>query len=188
MMFVGCIAVVVAFLLFVYNIFVDNNAGKNSSEILSVLDMESITVNDEYVADYIVNPNMNMPKKVINSKEFVGEIDIPCVNIKLPVMARWSEEDSKTAPCVYNGTPYLNNIIIAGHNYKSQFGPIDNLKSGDKVSFKDMDGNIFNYEVMYTEIIDGHSTDEMLAGEWDLTIFTCNYSGSARITVRCKMV
>jgi len=26
----------------------------------------------------------------------------------------------------------------------------------------------------------------MAAGEWDLTLFTCNYSGQSRVTVRCE--
>ena len=29
------------------------------------------------------------------------------------------------------------------------------------------------------------AVDEMTGGDWDLTLFTCTYSGQARVTVRC---
>ena len=29
------------------------------------------------------------------------------------------------------------------------------------------------------------AVEEMRAGEWDLTLFTCTYDGRARVTVRC---
>lgn len=39
--------------------------------------------------------------------------------------------------------------------------------------------------VSLVEILDETAVEEMTAGEWDLTLFTCNYDGRARITVRC---
>ena len=30
-----------------------------------------------------------------------------------------------------------------------------------------------------------HRVEEMLSEEWDLTLFTCTYSGQTRFTVRC---
>ena len=48
-----------------------------------------------------------------------------------------------------------------------------------------MDGNTFYYEVMYVEILDNNAVEEMSAGQWDLTLFTCTYGGATRITVRC---
>ena len=39
-----------------------------------------------------------------------------------------------------------------------------------------------------TEVIDASGVEQMLSGEWDLSLFTCTTSGSARHTVRCKLV
>lgn len=185
-MMAGLLFVLAALLLTVYNIYSEQKAGNMSAQVLSVLDMENVTADTENVADYIVNPQMSMPKKTVDGKDYVGTVSFPVINITLPVMAQWSSENSKIAPCVYEGTPYKNNMIIAGHNYKTHFGPINNLNPGDSVVFKDMDGNIFNYEVIYTEIIDGSDEEGMKTGDWDMTLFTCTYSGSSRITVRCK--
>lgn len=184
----GVLFVIAAFALAFYNGFSEKKAGQESAEVLSILDMENVTADSENIADYLVDPYMSMVKKEVGGKEYVGEITIPSLDMKLPVIACWSAENSKVAPCVYEGSPYLDNMIIAGHNYKTHFGPIDNLRRGDSVIFKDMDGNIFEYEVIYTEMIDGSDTAAMSDGEWDLTLFTCNYSGTSRITVRCKRV
>lgn len=54
--------------------------------------------------------------------------------------------------------------------------------------FTDMDGNRFVYQVSGTEVIAPDGVEQMVAGEWDLTLFTCTYNGSSRHTVRCTLV
>ena len=56
---------------------------------------------------------------------------------------------------------------------------------GEIITFTDMDGNVFFYEVAEIEILDPYAKEEMLSGEWDLTLFTCTYGGQERVTVRC---
>lgn len=52
-----------------------------------------------------------------------------------------------------------------------------------------MDNNVFEYEVAQIEIIEPTDIEQMTtADDWDLTLFTCNYGGSVRITVRCVLV
>ncbi|MBQ8210357.1 MAG: sortase [Clostridia bacterium] len=185
-MLVGAVCVIAALLWTFYNRYTDNKAGQLSQEVLQQLDIEVSTDTDS-APDYIINPDIFMPIKVIDGYKYVGTVEIPSIDLTLPVMNEWSTDNSKIAPCVYSGTAYKNDLIIAGHNYKKHFGYIDNLSAGDKVVFTDMDGNVFNYNVIYTEIIGGDATEDMLSGEWDLTLFTCNYSGGARITVRCAL-
>lgn len=189
-MVLGILCILAALGLAVFNVFTENKAGKASADVLEKLDMDSITstVPDEFSKpDYVINPDMLMRKKLIDGKAYVGKITVPALDIELPVMAECSKENLKTAPCIYEGTPYKNNLIVAGHNYRSHFGSL-RLTEGDTVIFKDMDGNEFRYEVMYTEIIDESDKQSMSAGEWDLTLFTCTYSRTTRITVRCKMI
>ena len=90
-----------------------------------------------------------------------------------------------TSPCRCKGSAYLNNMILAAHNYTKHFGPIRRLLPGDEVIFTDVDGNIFDYSVAELEQLEGTDVDEMEAGEWDLTLFTCTLGGQYRITVRC---
>lgn len=184
-MLAGGLLILASLVLTLYNIYTENAAGTAANEVLSELDMANIS--DDYSGDYRANPDMQLPVKTIDGKDYVGTVTIPKIDKTLPVIAQWSAANSKIAPCVYTGTPYKNNMIIAGHNYKTHFGPIDNLKKGDAVIFEDIDGNVFNYRVLYTELIDGNDSESMLAGEWELTLFTCNYSGRSRITVRCEL-
>ncbi len=188
----GVLFILAAFCLTLYNNHADSRAGKLSAEVISKLNEESTTtaeIFDEHTPpDYIVNPDMPLPAKTINGNKFVGTLAIPALKLKLPVMNGWSYDNLDISPCVYDGTPYKNNFIIAAHNYDEHFGYIHTLVPGDNVSFKDMDGNIFNYEVMYIEDIDSDDIEKMYAGDWDFSFFTCNYSWSKRVTVRCRII
>lgn len=185
-MLAGGMFVLAAVVLTLYNVHLENTAKKLSAEVLSLMNVEDISINENNLPDYLVNPDMDMPVRNIDGKGFVGTISIPAIDINLPVMTEWSYDNLKISPCVYEGTPYKNDLIIAGHDYRTHFGPINDLVRGDTVIFKDTDGNVFEYEVMYTEIIDEKDIEAMSNGEWDLTLFTCSYSGTTRVTVRCK--
>ena len=113
-----------------------------------------------------------MPTVEINGQECIGTLEIPSLGLK-------------KAPCRYSGSAYLNNLIIAGHNYRTHFSGIKHLKLGDEVRFSDTVGNMFLYEVSEIETIDEHNIGAMETGEWDLTLFTCTKGGRARVAVRC---
>lgn len=186
-MFLGLILVLSSLCLTLYNTYSENKAAKESANVLSqIVIAENQSTNE--IPDYIISPDIEMPKKEIDGKYYVGTLFVPALSLNLPVIDEWSYENFKTAPCVYEGTPYKNNLIICAHNYSKHFGSINNLTPGNEITFKDMDGNVFTYEVMYTEILDDEAVEEMSSGEWDLTLFTCTYGGATRITVRCKNI
>lgn len=145
------------------------------------------TVNDDKTnPDYKLNPNMDMPEKEINGYKYIGVLKIPQMNVKLPVASSWSNSASKIALCRYFGSAYLDNMIIAGHNYINFFGGLKRLKIGDKVTFTDVDGNIFHYKVADMEVLASTDIDGMQSSEWPLTLFTCTIGGQSRITIRCE--
>ena len=47
------------------------------------------------------------------------------------------------------------------------------MQEGDEVSFTDMDGNVFLYEVALAETMMPTAIEEMESGGWALTMFTC---------------
>ena len=49
---------------------------------------------------------------------------------------------------------YTGNFTIAGHNYSTHFGPIGGLNAGDSITFTDMQGNRFAYEVQVVETLE----------------------------------
>ncbi len=143
---------------------------------------------DEVIPDYILNPEMDMPTQTVDELSYVGVIEFPTLGLSLPVIDEWSYPALSKAPCRYSGSPYTDDLIIAGHNYRSHFGRLDRLKEGSRVYFTDLDGNRFEYKVVLTESISGVDVDGMLDGGWDLSLFTCTMSGTYRTTVRLDRI
>ena len=140
------------------------------------------------IPDYILNPEKDMPTVEADGIEYVGILEIPALGLTLPVISEWSYDKLEIAPCRYTGTAYKDDLIIAAHNYEGHFGELDGLEVGDEILFTDMDENVFSYNVSGMEELPGTALEEMEAGEWDLTLFTCTASGKNRVTVRCDKI
>lgn len=140
------------------------------------------------IPDHLLNPKMDMPETVIDGTAYIGYIQIPALGLELPIVSQESAANLQKGPCRYSGSAYQNNLVLAGHNYLQHFGYIRNLTSGDVIRVVDMDGNVFTYEVVDLEMIPADGVEEMLSGDWDLTLFTCNTSKGSRVTIRCDRV
>jgi sortase A len=138
--------------------------------------------------DFVRFPEMQMPVVTVEGQEYIGLVEIPCLNLELPVMAQWSYPALKIAPCRYEGSAYLGNLIVIAHNYDSHFGTLKDLRPEDVVFFTDGAGNVFRYRVIELEILPGNAVEDMSSGDWDLTLFTCTYGGRSRVTVRCELL
>ena len=135
--------------------------------------------------DFVLNPNMAMPTMRIDGRDYIGTLEIPSLELSLPVMSDWSYPKLRTSPCRYTGSAYSGDLIVAGHNYSRHFGRLRQLEAGDEVRFTDVEGNVFLYQVSAVETLGKYAVDEMKSGGWDLTLFTCTYGGASRVTVRC---
>ena len=93
----------------------------------------------------------------IDGHNYIGFVGIPALELELPVMADWTYPQLK----------------------------IRDLKPGDTVTFTDMEGQTISYEVVVLDILHPTAVEDMTAGEYDLTLFTCTYGGKSRVTVRC---
>ena len=51
-----------------------------------------------------------------------------------------------------------------------------------------MAGIVFHYEVAAVEVLKSTAVEEMKAGDWDLTLFTCTYGGKSRCALRCRLI
>ena len=129
-----------------------------------------------------------MPAEEIDGNKYIGYLMFPTIDAELPVMSSLSYAGLKTAPCLYTGSVYKGNAVIAAHNYKSNFGQLFDLESGDPVTFVDVDGNIFRYEIVIREVLDPKAIEEMICGDFDLTLFTCTYGGKSRLTIGCALM
>lgn len=140
------------------------------------------------IPDYVLCPDMEMPVETIDGIDYIGVLAIPTLELELPIISQWSYPNLKIAPCRYEGSAYLGNLIVAAHNYSSHFGNLKNLRISDVVTFTDMNGNVFHYEVAEIENLLPTSVKAMESGDWSLTLFTCTIGGKSRVTVRCQLI
>ena len=185
--FIGLLLIAAALFLAYYNVRQERMAEKSSQNSLKKLTSE-VQDMEEAVPDYKDFPEMEMPQKEIDGQSYIGVLDIPVLELSLPVISDWSYPKLKIAPCRYEGSAYTDNLIIAAHNYNCHFGNLKTLQTGEIVTFTDIDGNIFHYEVAELEILEPFAVEDMKSGDWDLTLFTCTYGGQQRVTVRCVIV
>lgn len=181
-----------------YNFIEASSAEKNAYQAGSVIEEEisrAIVEQEDYTRyeevqyfpDYVLDPDMEMPVTEVDGREYVGLIEIPALELKLPVLSDCNWTLLKKAPCRYSGSAYLGNLVIGAHNYTSFFSRLKELDLGHEVIFYDVDGNRFDYFVSSLETLTPDKVEEMKTGDWDLTLFTCTPGGQYRVTVRCTL-
>ncbi|MBQ7920166.1 MAG: sortase [Lachnospiraceae bacterium] len=143
---------------------------------------EEAEVNVENKMEVVVDA---MPYIQIEDEACIGVISIPAIDISLPVNKDCSVDSLKKMPCRYVGDVQQSFMVIAAHNYDKHFGNISLLAAGDEVKFTDVEGQEYCFEVKEVEILGAYDVEEMVTGDWDLTLFTCTYGGQNRVTVRC---
>ncbi|MGN0202996.1 MAG: sortase [Coprococcus sp.] len=193
-MIMGTVLVLAALSLFFWNRQEAEKAGQASEQVLLQL-IDKIVEKKDGSGDGIKEEgsypdpyDIEMTEVEIDGVFYIGYVSIPVLNLELPVISEWNYSRLMIAPCRYAGSTKTGDLVIAGHNYTRHFGSLHRLHIGDTVIFTDMDGIVVHYEVMSVEVLEPTAVEEMTAGEYDLTLFTCTYGGASRITVRCDQV
>ena len=203
----GLLFIMAALGLSAYNYWDGSRAEKASMEIVADLQVlldeeaaerdsdgdgidESGAVIDNPYADLpgMEDPYRQMETMEIKGYNYIGILEIPSLGLTLPVMEDWDYSRLKISPCRFYGSYYNNDLVIAGHNYARHFSPVKWVKLGSDVYFTNAEGVVYHYQVDYIETLRPEQVDDMITGDWDLTLFTCNRGGSTRCTVRCSRV
>lgn len=188
---VACLLSSVGFVL--YNRWEDTNAGETAHALLadvqSILEEKAADSDDPqtFPTDTQQHP-AEMATVQAGGYDCVGILSVPALDLELPVLTDWSYAKLKKAPCRYYGTCYEKNFVIAAHNYPSHFGRLSQLQTGDLVLFTDVNGAVYDYEVILLETLPKEATEEMITGGFDLSLYTCTTGGGSRVTVRCNAV
>lgn len=111
----------------------------------------------------------------------IGILSIPGIDVTLPVLEDWSYTKLRVAPCRQFGSPNTNDFVIAAHNYKNHFGRLSELTIGDEVTFTDMDGFEYCYQLVKLETLDPTAIADVRDSGNSLVLYTCTYGGSNRI-------
>lgn len=191
-MVVGTLLVAAALALVLFNTREQVQAEEAVNELMPLL-VEAINERQEtaQTEPTVANPAVDdreMTVVKVKGYDCIGFVAIPALELELPVISEWSYSRLKVSPCRFTGTTYANNLVVMAHNYPRHFGKLSELSVGDTVTFTDMDGVQITYEVVALDILDPTAVEEMIAGDYDLTLFTCTYGGKTRVTVRCDRV
>ena len=190
--FSGLLCLVIAAGFVVYNRREAKNGEISAQNLLQTV-QEQMQDAPEPVDTTLQNPiplpvRREMPTIPAGSYESIGILSIPVLELELPVLTDWSYEKLKSAPCLYFGSYYEPDFVIAAHNYAAHFGKLSQLQPGDLVIFTDVAGDIHCYEVVLLETLPPTATAEMIGSGFDLSLYTCTPGGGSRVTVRCRQV
>lgn len=183
----GWLFILAALGLIAYNLYDSYRAGKAAKDVYERLteEIDEKDPDDGIQEDFLTD--REMPTIEIDGYRYIGYLDVPDLKLNLPVMEEWDYERLTIAPCRYSGTVYLDNMVIAGHNYRKHFSPLRSMPNGTAIIFTDVEGNVYHYEIAAVEILKPSQVDYLITktDSWDLTLFTCTLGGQTRHTIRC---
>ena len=196
LIFLGLVMIIGALGLTAYNIWDSNRAEQAANEI-SIALIEKIKDDDSAMQVPMFDPATPMPTEVIDGIEYIGILEIPGLNLTLPVTKEWDYDLLKNAVCRFIGSYYSDDLVICGHNYTKVFSPIKWIDIGEDVYLTTVDGMMIHYTVTNRETLEPTDVEAFISNihnsptstmDWDMTLFTCNIGGQTRCAVRCSRV
>lgn len=200
----GAVLIASALLLSLYNRYESNRGGQEAESLMSDLESwmqqqrtEPVTqpteettapTAPEETAPTEPTLDPELPVVTINGRAYVGYLEIPALELKLPVLSEWTYSLLQVAPCRQYGSTRTDDLVIAAHNYRTHFGRLKELSAGDRVVFTDMDGIVNTYAIAKIDTIDPYDVDSVLNSEFDMVLYTCTIGGKTRVTAFCSRV
>ena len=129
-----------------------------------------------------------MPTMELSGFGYIGILEVESLELSLPVMDQWDYYRLRFSPCRFAGSVYQDNLVICGHNYPQHFQPLRYAPLGTQIQFTDTEGTVFRYAISSFETLGPDDVEQMITGDWDLTLFTCDTSGQTRIAIRCDRI
>ena len=131
-------------------------------------------------------PEKEMPVAEIGGDQYIGILSLPTLGLEMAVTSECSLYTLRETVGRYSGSVRTGDLVIAGHNYSTGFSQLRQLSLGDQLTFTEMDGQVHSYTVQELEILEPDSVDQMINSDWELSLYTCTYTGRQRLTVRCS--
>ena len=179
-----------------YNIWDGIRADRTSQHIIQEMDIGQDLVE---ALDREPDDDPERPVIEVEGYYYIGILEIPSLQLTLPVMDRWDYTRLKISPCVYSGSYKTDDLVICAHNYARHFSPVKRIDIGADVYLITVDCRVYHYQVTNRETLQpgavenmientNNTTDGTVTNEWDLTLFTCNTGGQTRCAVRCARI
>ena len=179
-----------------YNIWDGIRAERASQHIIQEMDIGQDLVE---ALDREPDDDPEMPVIEVEGNYYIGILEIPSLQLTLPVMDRWDYTRLKISPCVYSGSYKTDDLVICAHNYARHFSPVKRIDIGADVYLITVDCRVYHYQVTNRETLQPGAVENMIentnntidgtvTNEWDLTLFTCNTGGQTRCAIRCARI
>lgn len=196
---VGAVLILSALLLLLYNRHQSDVAGQEAESLMTDLEgwmqeqqepeldykeMELVPGDAPETEEPELDPEM--PVAMVNGYDYVGYLEIPVLELKMPVLSQWDYDRLLVAPCRQFGSSRTDDLVIAGHNYQSHFARLKELVEGDTVIFTDVEGIENTYAVEKMDVIDPYDVDAVLNSGYDLVLYTCSVGGQTRVAALCN--
>jgi sortase A len=194
-MLLGTLLIAGALLLFLRNNTEADQASKSSASTLDKLveQMEATTPSEptpviQIPEVLLTQEDTQMDEVYVDELPCIGYLTIPKLELVLPILSTWDYDMLQVAPCRYYGSVTGNDLVLMAHNYQSHFGNISMLETDDRLFFTDVNGITIEYSVLAQDVLSPFAVEEMISGDFDLTLFTCTYGGQSRVTIYCDRV
>lgn len=196
MIAMGAVLILSALLLLRHNLQEDASAGQEAENLMaqmqSILERQTLPSTQPTQPGETTEPTQpldpEMPVTYINGYGYIGYLEIPNLDLKLPVMADWDYDRLQIAPCRQFGSSRTDDLVIAAHNYDSHFGKFKDLAPGHYLTFTDMDGIVTTYRVEKNEVLQPDAVDAVQNSDYDLVLYTCTKGGKTRIVLFCNRI
>jgi len=132
--------------------------------------------------------NPNMPILEIDNADYVAMLEIPSLNVVLPVADKWKSDKYFNTPARFYGSAYNHTLIIGGKDYSHQFSFCDKIDNGTIINITDMTGTMFSYTVKTVERSENAAKNWLISNDYDLTLFCKDIYSSEYIAVRCAFI
>ena len=169
--------------------------------IASVENVEETTIPEENtnnVQENVKNTNTSTVEYVASdgtSYHTDSVLKIPCLGIEYPVLSDSSEALLKISLNKLHGPNpnEVGNYVIVGHNYKNgkMFGKLSGITIGDTADLTDNSGRTITYQVYDTYMVNPENvacTSQRTGGKKEITLITCNSTGSQRFVVKAREI
>lgn len=131
-------------------------------------------------------PNANMPVLEIDGVDYAAMLEIPSLNVTLPVADKWNSDKLLKSPARFYGSAYGHSLVIGGADTAQQFSFCDKIQNGTLVTVTDMTGAQFSYTVVGVDRSASAESQWLIRQEYDLTLFCRDTYATEYIAVRCK--
>ena len=182
-LFLGIVMIAVSAAFFVVQLI---RKAQNTAAIPAIVEKMEKILPDRSAGVIEKRADNTMPVAEINGADFIGLLELPDRQIKLPVSARWSGSGSECTSARYSGSLYDGTLVIGGKYERGIFDFADQLDAGEEVRFTDMTGRVFRYSVSKISHSDHAGIDALTDSDCPLTLFV--KKGHTFLIIRCSAV